>query len=424
MLDLALDTHLTTLHRELSFVARTLHSHYVGRPRHTRTKTAPQLALSTYQPQSDVDTPNMLSRLLFSPVKARFGHVGDIESAPAIAPAANTGPRRWNTVANRPTLEQHKRYHSYDAPIPQLNLPLDLAPPVRRRPVALPRPVSCGEEVLLKPPGSPFRRATSVPNANGRPARDSVTFIIDARSQALVYIPRKYVPAALLNAQKPERLSIQPNPSSDEQEQHQGIYLPSVTLADFTDFSHWTRTSRILPYPFATAESGVQDWLLEHSARRLICALSLAITTLGSEEYAQAGVAELSNLVPLLEWPEDYVNAIFAATRPESSPANTPQPATAKPVGNSFDPQQWDTTHPARQLIVSVIATKTHGPRKQRNVRLGPRRKNLESEEEVDTRIRSGTFWSMYDWYCTDMDVKDAEMKAKAKRDSVREGVS
>ncbi|TKA81933.1 hypothetical protein B0A55_01924 [Friedmanniomyces simplex] len=420
LLTTTFDDRLTALNRELRFVARTLarlrhHRHYARfstKPPSAHAKDLTYLVTGVLDLGLQQHSPTMLKRLLFSPTKGRFD-AEDIESAPADIPSENPLPKRWNTVASRPTLEQHRRYTVNDTPIPRLELPMETTTPSRRRPVPSQRPVSCGDEVSLKP-GSAYKRHLSLPNTHPSKA-DTIPFIIDHRSQAIFHIPRKYIPAHFLtnSAHRPETLAIQPTPGTDERITHEGIYLPSATVADFADFAHWTRTGRTLPYP-PTAAIQPQEWYTEACARRLISALALAVSTLHSPDYAQAAVEEFKALGPLLDWPEDYVNAIFAATAPTppstaSSPPQTTPPvetaaacqATQPTSSKVFDERQWLSTHPARRLIVALVAGKTHGLGKERNVRLGPRRKNVECEEEADTRIRSGTFWGMYDWFCT-----------------------
>ena len=82
---------------------------------------------------------------------------------------------------------------------------------------------------------------------------------------------------------------------------------------------------------------------------------------------------EFSALAPLLPWPEDYVNPVFSAT-----------------VGI-----ESEELHPARRMIVAIVAAKTcgHGKRKARQ---GPRDKGVSRGD----RIEHDTFWGMYDAYC------------------------
>ncbi|KAK0933093.1 hypothetical protein LTR29_015310 [Friedmanniomyces endolithicus] len=412
LLTTSVDERLTALNRELRFVAGTLArvrqcgryaTVYSSKPSARVTYTK-DLVTSALQLQLQGPPSDMLKRLFTSPTKARFD-AEDLESAPAILSTDETLPRRWNTVASRPTLEQHRRWTLNETPVPRLELPPDVPPIPRRRPLPSARPVSCGDEVLLQP-GNASRRPTRLASANTTDA-DTIPFIIDHNSQALFHVPRKHIHAQFLRdpAHQPKTITIQLAPGTDERILAKGIYLPNVTVAAFADFSHWTLTDRILPHPPTTVDQP-QEWYLEACARRLISALALAVPTLHSTEYAQAAEDEFAALGPLLDWPEDYVNSIFAATATSTTPI--PPVGDAVPAclaithgeSKAFDERQWKAARPARQLIVALVAAKTHGPGKQRKVRLGPRRKNLECEEETDTRIRSGTFWAMYDWFC------------------------
>ncbi|KAK0848707.1 hypothetical protein LTR91_002887 [Friedmanniomyces endolithicus] len=415
LLTTSVDERLAALNRELRFVAGTLArvrqcgryaTVYSSKPG-AHVKDTKDLVTSTLQLQLQDQSPVMLKRLFASPTKARFD-TEDLESAPAVLSTEEIMPRRWNTVASRPTLEQHRRWTLNDTPIPRLELPPDVLPIPRRRPLPSARPVSCGDEVLLQA-GNASRRPTSLTSANATRA-DTIPFIIDHNSQALFHIPRKHNPTQFLRnpAHQPKTITIQLNPGTDERILAKGIYLPNVTVAAFADFSHWTLTGRILPHPPATVDQP-QEWYIEASARRLISALALAVSTLHSTEYAQAAVDEFAALGPLLDWPEDYVNSIFAATAtpfaigtPASVEGGAAACLTVTPHSDSkvFNEKQWQAAHPARRLLVALVAAKTHGPGRERQVRLGPRRKNLECEEEADTRIRSGTFWAMYDWFC------------------------
>ncbi|KAK1073113.1 hypothetical protein LTR12_004869 [Friedmanniomyces endolithicus] len=408
LLTTTVDERLTALNRELRFVAGTLArvrqcgryaTVYSSKPS-AHVKDTKDLVTSTLQPQLRDQSPVMLKRLFASPTKARFD-IEDLESAPAVLSTEETLPRRWNTVASRPTLEQHRRWTLNDTPIPRLELPPNVPPIPRRRPLPSARPVSCGDEVLLQP-GNASRRPTFLTSKV-----DTVSFIIDQNSQALFQIPRKQIPTQFLHdpAHQSKTIAIQPTSCTDERIPVKGIYLPNVTVAAFADFSHWALTGRILPHPPTTVDRP-QEWYIEACARRLISAFALAVSTLHSPEYAQAAVDEFAALGPLLDWPEDYVNSIFAATAAPAITIATKEGAAAACItithseSKVFNEKQWQAAHPARQLIVALVAAKTHGPGKERKVRLGPRRKNLVCEEEADTRIRSGTFWAMYDWFC------------------------
>ncbi|KAI6881845.1 hypothetical protein KC355_g22027, partial [Hortaea werneckii] len=97
-------------------------------------------------------------------------------------------------------------------------------------------------------------------------------------------------------------------------------------------------------------------------------ALHLGIT-LHSIPYQSLAITSLLDLGPYIPYPEDLVNPIFSSTAHYESP-----------------------DHPARQVIVAIVAAKTCGAGKRR-VRQGPRDRNVERGD----RIESGTFWKMYD---------------------------
>ncbi|KAK0320852.1 hypothetical protein LTR82_008170 [Friedmanniomyces endolithicus] len=412
LLTTSVDERLAALNRELRFVAGTLarvrqcgrHATVYSSKPSAYVRDTKDLVTSALQLQLQDQSPVMLKRLFASPTKARFD-TEDLESAPAILSTEETLPRRWNTVASRPTLEQHRRWTLHETPVPRLELPPDVPPTPRRRPLPSARPVSCGDEVVLQPANA-SRRPTSMTSAKLSQV-DTLSFVIDHNSQALFHVPRKHVPTQFLRnpAHHARTITVQLNPGTDERILAKGIHLPNVTVAAFADFSHWALTGRILPHPPATVNQP-QEWYIEACTRRLISALALAVSTLHSIEYAQAAVDEFAALGPLLDWPEDYVNSIFAATAAPA--ASTLLVESAVPAclaithskSEVLNEKQWQAAHPARLLIVALVAAKTYGPSKERNVRLGPRRKNLESEEETDTRIRSGTFWGMYDWFC------------------------
>lgn len=193
---------------------------------------------------------------------------------------------------------------------------------------------------------------------------DTVTVIADEQSQAVFDIPRQHL-SELLETQDPETVVVHDR-DTEAAKSVTGIFIRKVDFASFYDFVQWTKNSRILQYPHENAE-----WLVEHHARRLVDALALGVN-IKSTEYQCAAVSELHTLGPLLTWPEDLVNIIFAAT-------------------SAYSPGD----HPARQLIVAIVAAKTCGAGK-RKARQGARDRNVERGD----RISSTTFWKMYDAYC------------------------
>jgi hypothetical protein len=192
-------------------------------------------------------------------------------------------------------------------------------------------------------------------------------------------VPRKHI-THILATHQPTNIHIPPAREPDTPIGWEGIHLPDIALADFTDFLTWTRTGRILPH---TPSAVDHEWYIEHCARRLVSALALTHQHLRSVEYEQAAMTELHALGPLLEWLEELVNSVFAATTAPPGPGDQ----TALPPVL--------LQHAARRLLVAMVAAKTSGFGK-RKVRVGPRDKNLERDE----RIRSGTFWKMFDGYC------------------------
>ncbi|KAK5127912.1 hypothetical protein LTR85_005029 [Meristemomyces frigidus] len=188
---------------------------------------------------------------------------------------------------------------------------------------------------------------------------DTVIVIADEQSQALFDVPRRYI-SALLDTQEPETVVVHER-DTETAKSVTGILLRRADLVSFYDFVQWTKNGRILQYPHDNVE-----WLMEHHARRFINALALGII-IKSTEYQCAAVSELHSLGSLLTWPEDLVNGIFAAT-------------------SAFSLDE----HPARHLIVAIVAAKTCGSGKRR-VRQGARDRNVERGD----RISSTTFWKI-----------------------------
>ncbi|KAK5135526.1 hypothetical protein LTR08_005161 [Meristemomyces frigidus] len=189
---------------------------------------------------------------------------------------------------------------------------------------------------------------------------DYVRVIVDEHSQVVFDVPRRHL-SEVLKTQQPETVIVR-DQDHDAEISITSIFLRKANWATFADFVAWTKTGGIIQYPHNNTE-----WIIEHHARRLKDALALGIN-LKSTEYQRAALSELHALGPLLDWPEDFVSDIFVATGDD---------------------------HPARRLIVAMVAAKTCGNGKRR-VRQGPRDRNVERGD----RICSGTFWKMFDAYC------------------------
>lgn len=161
--------------------------------------------------------------------------------------------------------------------------------------------------------------------------------------------------------------------------------LPKVFASHFYEFDQWLRTGRIITILHMYAQ-----YAIEHNARRLVDALALGMF-LESREYLIAVMKEFLALGKLLEWPEDYVNTIFDST------AGLPK----------------DVVHPARTMIVAIVAAKTVGKGK-RKVRQGPRDKGVERGD----RISGNEFWTLYDEHVR-LQVKGGECRYPDKVDEV-----
>jgi len=116
------------------------------------------------------------------------------------------------------------------------------------------------------------------------------------------------------------------------------------------------------------------EYAIEHQGRTLVSAISCGVL-MENIAYQRAAMQEFLILAPLLQWPEDYVNSIFSAT--------------------SAAGKETEVPHPARQMMVAVVAAKTCGKGK-RKVRQGPREKGIARGDRIET----GTFWGLYDAYC------------------------
>ncbi|KAK5118397.1 hypothetical protein LTR62_002911 [Meristemomyces frigidus] len=335
------DQRLAALNRELRFIARTLarlrHRHHAALVFANKQSSVIQSNIITdLQQRVPQQTVQMLKRLFITPHKER---PEDIESAPATPtderpPSLTPCSPSPASISSRVTKERAQSLH-----LPQTRPTSDY------NTTPLPRPASYA--------------ATSSAHEE-----TTITLIIDQASQALFDMPRHHIPT-ILSRFSSKAVPIQPHRENDEATTVEGIYLPGVRVPDLSDFMSWTRTGRILPQ---TPSPSDPEWQIEHSARRLIAALTLGIT-LSSLPYQQAFLEEFAALAPLLEWPEDYVTALFTATRLASC-----------------------ASHPAEGLMVAIVAARTVG-RGKRGVRKGA------GEGGAGERIRSTRFWGMFDSY-------------------------
>ena len=156
-----------------------------------------------------------------------------------------------------------------------------------------------------------------------------------------------------------------------------GIYLPKIYTSHFFDFQHWLRENKIIKTLHMYT-----PYALEHNARRLVDALALGVS-LETEELQLAAMKEFLSIAKFLEWPEDFVNSIFAV----------PQNFANGPAFRALSAaDRARIVHPARRMIVAVVAAKTIGKGK-RKVRTGPRDKGIERGD----RIEGMEFWQMFD---------------------------
>lgn len=144
------------------------------------------------------------------------------------------------------------------------------------------------------------------------------------------------------------------------------VYLRQVTTTDFQHFYKW-----LCGDPIIDTDHGGKQYAIDQHASRLVRAINLGVF-LESQEYQRAAVREFLPLGPLLEWPEDYVNEIFDATK------NVPAAAQ----------------HIARRMIVAIVAGKTSGEGK-RKPRKGPKDQNIDRDDEIVWT----QFWEMYERY-------------------------
>ncbi|KAK4561664.1 hypothetical protein LTR86_004343 [Recurvomyces mirabilis] len=352
----AVDQKLAALNRELRFIARTLarlrHRHHAALVFSTGSSSKQSNSIYTVtalQQNLQKHSVEMLKRLFITPKKERQD---DIESAPT-TPMDENPPPCLSPPHSRPASTARRSV----AERPQ-SLQL-LAGLSRTYPASAPssRPTSYHE--YASPPRPASYAAPS--------QTDTITLLIDQTSQAIFTLPRHLLPSISAKFD-PKPITIFPNRGSDDTITISAIHLPGITVADLSDFTHWTRTGHILPF---TPKPSDPEWYIESLARRLIAALALGIT-LSSIPYQAAFLREFHALGLFLPWPEDFVNILFAAT---------------KLAGGEGHGQ-----HPAEELMVELVKAKTAGLG-GRKVRAGPRDRNCERGD----RIRCSRFWGLFD---------------------------
>ncbi|KAI6798935.1 hypothetical protein KC332_g13354 [Hortaea werneckii] len=324
----SLDTKFNTLHRELRFIARTL---------------------ARLQHRHDF-------ALVFSAGKSQYSESFLADFHSRLTEECDIMLRRLFSAPKKECLNDIESAPS--SPIAEL-------PPSPSPPACRPRHFrALTEPTLSSVPVTPTKtRPARSPTYSCGTLPKTVTVIVDERSQAVFEIPETHL-VHLLNTTSPETVSIASRDTTQPAKPIRALYLRTTNLAAFTDFLHWTKTGHILPHATPTDT----PWLVEHHARRYLDALHLGIT-LHSIPYQSLAITSLLDLGPYIPYPEDLVNPIFSSTAHFHS-----------------------RDHPARQVIVAIIAAKTCGAGKRR-VRHGPRDRNVERGD----RIESGTFWKMYD---------------------------
>ncbi|EME45733.1 hypothetical protein DOTSEDRAFT_23722 [Dothistroma septosporum NZE10] len=140
------------------------------------------------------------------------------------------------------------------------------------------------------------------------------------------------------------------------------LFLSKLKVGNFQDFARWLNEGDILPFHF-----GFDQITIVASASRLVRALDIGIM-LDGRGYQMTAMRKFHEVGAYLETPEDFVNEIFTATRQMPN-------------------------HPARRMIVAITAAKTM--REQEKAMGTSDGKSIERRE----RLKSSTFWVMYDEY-------------------------
>lgn len=140
------------------------------------------------------------------------------------------------------------------------------------------------------------------------------------------------------------------------------LYLTKLKVCDFQDFLRWLTDGHILPHHY-----GYDQITIVASASRIIRALDIGIM-LESNAYVMAAMNKFHVVGAFLERPEEFVNEIFTSTRQMAN-------------------------HPARRMIVAIVAAKTMV--KGRRAVCDSGEKRIERGE----RLKSGTFWGLWDEY-------------------------
>ena len=154
--------------------------------------------------------------------------------------------------------------------------------------------------------------------------------------------------------------------------------LPYVKPPHFFDFFNWLLTGRITGDLPPGSQPEMVEIAVKSLCRTLVDAVRLGVY-LGSEEYQTAAMMEFLSFGRQLQRPEDYVNGIFGGT------------ATPGRLGRRM--------HPARKMIVAVVAAKRCG-RGQGKAEVVPAQNWLNLHDPICWDV----FWHMYDAYVRDCD--------------------
>lgn len=231
-----------------------------------------------------------------------------------------------------------------------------------------------------------------VATSSTAPSSDEITILVDSRLSR----PSEFdLPTSLLSQHSlalyhliistPAVRELIARPPFAVDKETGNIYLLKIFASHFADFAGWLlaqapshhqsqgqsprgsgRKGTILPFP----HNGVQYAILA-SADRLISAIALGIL-LESPTYQNAAIRELHPLLPLLERPEVLIEPLWTATAafkpPEPHGAKHPLSLvprrlslSGKGNGNGKGKGKWESAHPARRMMVGIIADRYGG---------------------------------------------------------------